>query len=122
MITGFFVDNTPWVEVVLTWGKNANNMAAILDTGFSGDLQVTPKIARELALPLLGKTEVKIANGSIVSTPVVLAATTMEGVHKQIQVLVSNGIPLLGINFLTRFSYKAIVDCKNRKISLNKLP
>ena len=121
MISGFFVGNIPWIELVVTWQNSAYNITAILDTGFSGDLQITPRIVQELSLPSFGTIEARIANGAIVTVPVVLAATTLEGVHKQIQVLVSNSTPLVGIDLLSKFSYKAVVDCKNKTVALQKV-
>lgn len=121
MISGFFVDNVPWIEVILTWRDVLYKTAVILDTGFSGDVQVSPKIAKQLLLPAFGTSDVRIANGAVVKTPVVLAATNMEGVHMNIRVLVSEGPPLAGINFLSKFAYKAIVDCKNKTVALAKV-
>lgn len=120
MISGFFVGNIPWIEVLLTWGDSVYKTTAILDTGFSGDLQITPKIVEELDLPSVGMAKAKIANGATVKVNVVLAASVMEGISKDVQVLVSNGTPLAGINFLSKFSYKAIVDCKNKTVALQK--
>ncbi|PJE68434.1 hypothetical protein COU94_01910 [Candidatus Shapirobacteria bacterium CG10_big_fil_rev_8_21_14_0_10_38_8] len=93
----------------------------ILDAGFSGDLQITPKIAKELGLKSTNIVRVQIANGQIINVPVALAIVSMEGVKNYIQVLISESAPLLGISFLTKFSYKALVDCKNRKIQLTAI-
>ena len=38
-----------------------------------------------------------------------------------IQVLISESMPLAGISFLTKFGYKAIVDCKYRTIALERM-
>jgi len=93
----------------------------ILDTGFTGDLQVTPKIAKELGLRVIGVTKTQIANGQIIEIPVALAIAAMEGVKNYIQVLISDSMPLVGISFLSKFGYKAIVDCKYRAITLEKV-
>ncbi len=121
MIKGLFVGNTPWVEVVVIWGKSVQKPLAILDTGFSGDLQVTPKIAKQLQLVSAGTVNVKIANGQVVQVPISKAVSSMEGAQKYIEVLVAESTPLVGIGFFSKFSYKVVVDCKNRKISLARV-
>ena len=121
MIKGFFIDNSPWVEVLIRWGDEAQRSLAVLDTGFTGDLQITPKMAQELRLKSSSTINVQIANGQTIKVPVVFAVSSMEGEIKYVQALVSDGTPLVGINFLSKFSYKATVDCKNKIVSLNRV-
>lgn len=66
---------------------------------FYGDLQVTPKIARELGLQVAGVTKTQIANGQVIEVPVALAIAAMEGARNYIQVLISDSMPLAGISF-----------------------
>jgi len=120
MTNGIFVDNTPWVKVLIAWGQSVHAPFVILDTGFTGDLQVTPKIAKELGLRVVGVTKTQIANGQIVEVPVALAVAAMEGVKSYIQVLISDSMPLAGISFLSKFNYKAMVDCKHRTVALER--
>ena len=120
MASGVFVENTPFVKVVVGWGQSVQAPYFVLDTGFTGDLQVTPKIARELGLQVVGVTKTQIANGQVIQVPVALAIAAMEGVANYIQVLISNSMPLAGISFLSKFSYKAIVDCKYRTVALDR--
>jgi predicted aspartyl protease len=121
MINGVFVENTPWIKIIIGWNQSVRSPFVILDTGFTGDLQVTPKIAKELNLQISGVTKTQIANGQIINVPVALAIASMEGVKKYIQVLISDSAPLLGISFLTKFFYKALIDCKNRTVVLKKV-
>jgi len=121
MIRGIFVQNTPWVKIIVGWGQSVQSPFAVLDTGFTGDLQVTPQIAKELNLQVSGVTKMQIANGQIVDVPVALALASMEGAKAYIQVLISESAPLAGISFLTKFSYKALIDCKNKTVVLKKV-
>lgn len=121
MVNGSFVENTPFVKIVMGWGQSVQAPFVVLDTGFTGDVQVTPKIAEELGLQVVGVTKTKIANGDVIDVPVALAIAAMEGIEKYIQVIVSDGTPLAGISFLTKFGYRAIVDCKYRKIALERV-
>ena len=52
--------------------------------------------------------------------PHALAFAEIEGITARVQVGISNGSSLAGINFLARFGYRAIVDCKYKTVVLNK--
>jgi len=121
MVRGVFVENIPFVRVVVGWGQSVQASFVVLDTGFTGDIQVTPKIATELGLRVVGITKSRIANGQIVDVPTALALASMEGVANYIQILISESMPLAGISFLSKFNYKAIVDCKYRTVVLEKV-
>jgi predicted aspartyl protease len=121
MVNGVFVENIPLIQVIVAWGQAVQAPFVVLDTGFTGDLQVTPKIARELGLQVVGVTPARIANGQIVQVPTALALAAMEGAVNYIQILISDSIPLAGISFLSKFSYKAVVDCKYRTVALQRV-
>jgi len=121
MVSGVFVENIPLIKVVVAWGQAVQALFVVLDTGFTGDLQVTPKIARELGLQVVGITPSRIANGQIVQVPTALAVAAMEGAINYIQVLISESMPLAGISFLSKFGYKASVDCKYRTVALERM-
>ncbi len=121
MIQGGFTGNIPFLKIGLTWGGLVQTPFAVLDTGFTGDLQVTPLIAKELRLEIIGVIATKVATGQIMEVPVAAAVASMEGSQAPIEVLISESIPLVGINFLTKFGYKATVDCKNRKVFLERV-
>lgn len=120
MLNGVFVGDTPFIKVVVGWGRSVQATYVILDTGFTGDLQVTPKIAQELGLRVAGVTKAQIANGQTVDVPVALAIAAMEEARNYIQVLISDSMPLAGISFLSKFGYKATVDCKYKTVILEK--
>mgnify|MGYP001568125457 CR=1 FL=1 len=120
MTNGFFIENTPLIRIILGWGQSVQAPFVILDTGFTGDLQVTSKIAIELGLELIGVTNVQIANGQIVRVPMAIAFASMEGIKNYVQVLISDSVPLAGISFLSKFGYKATIDCKYKTVKLEK--
>jgi len=122
MVSGALIENVPWVQIILGYGQAVQSPFVVLDTGFSGDIQVTPKIAKELGLQITGVTPARIANGQVVQIPTALAVAAMEGHRAVIDVLISESMPLAGISFLTKFSYKAMVDCKNQLVALERMP
>ena len=120
MINGLFAENIPLIKVVVAWGQSVQTPLVVLDTGFTGDLQVTPQIAKNLNLKIVGVTKTQIASGQTIDVPVALALAAMEGAINYIQVLISDSMPLVGIGFLMKFGYKAIVDCKYKRVMLEK--
>lgn len=120
MITGVFVENTPFVRIAIGWGRSVQTPLVILDTGFTGDLQVTPLMAQELGLEVVGVTEARIASGEVIRVPVALALAAMEGMTQTIQVIISESMPLIGIGFLAAFEYRAILDCKDKTVVLER--
>jgi predicted aspartyl protease len=121
MIHGSFDDNTPLVGIAVGWGQGVQFPFVILDTGFTGDLQVTPQMARDLNLKVSGVTKTRIASGEVRDVPTGLAVASMEGMAKTINVLISDSDPLIGISFLSKFSYKAIVNCKHKTVVLERV-
>ena len=121
MVQGLFAGNIPFIQIALGWGQAVQTPVFILDTGFSGDLQVTPEIAQQLGLTVSGVTPAKIADGSVIQTPTALAIAAMEGAASLVQVLIAQSPPLAGISLLTKFHYKAIVDCKHRTVQLERV-
>lgn len=120
MVRGQFYEDIPFVQIIVAWGRAVQTPFFVLDTGFTGDLQVTPKIAKELGLQVTGVTSARIASGAVISVPVALALVSMEGATNYLNVLISESMPLAGISFLTKFGYKAVVDCKYRTVTLEK--
>ena len=93
MISGLFLEDTPFMQVFVAWGQAVQATYAVLDTGFSGDLQVTPQMAEELGLEVIGVTEVKIASGEVVAVPAALAMASMEREIQTIEVLIAESMP-----------------------------
>jgi predicted aspartyl protease len=118
MIDGIFIQNIPFIPVTLAFGQAVQSPYFILDTGFTGDLQVTQKIAVELGLAVSSITRSRIANGQVVAVPTALAIASMQGINKIVQVLIADSMPLAGISFLMKFGFMVSVDCKNRAVAL----
>ena len=121
MVEGIFHNEViPMIPVSLAWNRGTQTTLAILDTGFSGDLQITPTIARELGIQQKSFLFATMADGITREVPVSLAIAAMENTGATVQVIISEGAMLAGIGLLTKFGYKAIVDCKHKKVQLQK--
>jgi predicted aspartyl protease len=122
MVEGEFIDgNKPVVQAGVAWDQSIQNPYFILDTGFTGDLAITPQIARDLGLQIGGSMHAQNATGKIENIPFATAYAVMEGMTLFVTVLITDGIPLLGISFMEKFNYKAVIDCKNKKVGLEMI-
>lgn len=120
MVKGLFIGNIPWVQATIAAANSVQNPHFILDTGFTGDLKVTPKIATDLGLQPTSVMRTRIANGSIATIPTALAVASIEGVVRVVNVLIADGSPLAGIGLLKKYGYKASVCCKYNTVELEK--
>lgn len=122
MVKGFMRGNIPLITVTITNLENVLDVTFTLDTGFSEDLLITPDIVHELGLKTVDTDTINIfnANGEKVLLNTSFVSAILEDEVQDMQVIISKGFPLLGIGFLTKFGYKAIVDCKKRTVTLEK--
>ena len=125
MIYGTFYQsnfpNIPFVEILIGWGQSIQRHTFILDTGFSGELKVTQAMAEDLALEAIGVVPMGMINNEVQNFPAALALVDMEGAKERVMVVIGDGLPVLGIGTLTKFGYKACVDCKHRTVNLQKM-
>jgi predicted aspartyl protease len=83
MIKGKFInDNVPIIKVTIASDRAVQTPYFILDTGFTGDLQVTTEVANELGLKMNSVTRTCMASGEIITVPTALAFSKMEGKKK----------------------------------------
>ncbi len=121
MVEGKFQENdipVPVVPAVISWNGGVQTPFFLLDTGFSGDIAVTEQLAIELGLKFDGISSMETPVGKIENVKTATAFATMEGQTLYVTAILIQGRPLLGISFMEKFNYKAIVDCKNKKVSL----
>ncbi len=93
----------------------------LLDTGFSGDIAVTEEMGKELGLKFDAVLPLEVATGEIKNFPIASAFATMEGITLYVTAILVRGRPLVGISFLEKFQYKAVVDCKYKTVELNRV-
>ncbi len=124
MIKGFFLPAAPDVPVFplfVSWNDTTVSPFFILDTGSTGDLKITPEMARDLGLESTGVGKITIANGQTFETRIAVAYASMEGVREPVSIVIEEGSPLAGIGLFTKFGYKVVVDCQNRLVELHKM-
>ena len=123
MIRGLFVHtapNTPVFELRLSWQGAVAKEYFVLDTGFTGELKITPDTARGLGLLPLASQRLILADTTAVEIPITEVEAEMEGGVRPVAAIIAPGAQLAGIGLLTKFGYKAVVDCKYRTVELHK--
>ena len=106
------------IPAVIAWNLGVQTPFFLLDTGFSGDLAVTEEMGKELGLNFDTVSPMQTATGEIEDMRIATAFATMEGQTLYVTAVLVRSRPLLGISFMQKFNYKAIVDCKNKTVAL----
>lgn len=73
---------------------------AVIDTGFTGQLALPPEAVGRLGLPGRGRRRAILADGRTVEVNVFLARIVWHGRERAVQVLATEGGPLVGMALL----------------------
>lgn len=93
----------PVIQLVLTraqLSKFEYRTDAVIDTGFTGYLTVSPEIVERMSLPKKGHGRAILADGTEAAFDVVLVELRMEGQTIQVPAEVTESVPLIGMALL----------------------
>ncbi len=79
---------------------DALEVSGVVDTGFNRFLTLPPSLVAELDLPLVGVSQVVLANGSEETLDMHGATVLWDGVPRDVDVLVADTTPLVGMSLL----------------------
>jgi clan AA aspartic protease len=120
MIKGVIHNNKPLISLVVGWKLGVQEIIALVDTGFTGELKISPEKALELGLQTTHTERVILADENPVYMEASLALTAMEGVVNVVNVLISRGMPIIGVGLLRRYGYMLNMDVKYNSLILQK--
>jgi len=120
MIRGVVYKNRPFISVIIGWLIGVQEIVALVDTGFTGELKIPLEKVSELGLVVTHTEPVALADDSIVNMPASLVLVSMEGVSKVVNVLIAKGKPILGTGLLKRFGYTLNINFKYGILTLQK--
>lgn len=120
MIKGTIYNNRPLISLIVGWRLGVQETVALVDTGFTGELKISPEKALELGLQITHAQPVTLADEKTVTMSASLALVSMEGVMNVVNVLVSQGIPIVGVGLLRRFGYALNMDVQYNSLILQK--
>src|SRR3989338_3860829 len=112
MIKGVIHNNRPLISLVVGWKLGVQDLIALVDTGFTGELKISPEKAIELGLQTTHTEPVILADEKTVNMEASLALVSMEGSANTVSVLIAQGIPIIGVSLLRRFGYTLNIDFK----------
>lgn len=76
------------------------SLEVILDTGFTGYLTLPPESIRQMGLTFIGQRTFELANGELFEFAAYLAMVSWHGRLRDVLVLQSDSVPLLGMSLL----------------------
>lgn len=120
MIHGEFILGLPFFQTAVGWEDKVKTSNYLLDTGFTGDMQISYDTARELNLGLQGTEPTRLADGRVVSMHYSTVIASLEGENQYVQAFISEGSSLVGLGLLKKFGYKAEIDCKKETLALER--
>ena len=86
------------------------DIAAVVDTGFTGFLTVTPALAVELGLPFEGTARATLADGSETTFPYYGVAVLWDGRTRYVEADAADTTPLVGMRLLNGHSLYVEVE------------
>ena len=121
MIRGAIItNNRPAIIVNIGWKEMVQQVVAIIDTGFTGELKIPPESMRDFNVFPTHTERIELANKSIVPMPACLLEVSLEGEVKTVEAVVDEGDILIGVGLLKKFGYILKIDFKHRNIELTK--
>ena len=93
-----------------------SEIEAVIDTGFTGFLTVTPALVAELGLDLLGTSRATLADGSEVTFPSYDVAVLWEGQPRYVLADAADTMPLVGMRMLDRHNLNIDVEDGGRVV------
>ena len=123
MITGRVNADYEAIVVVNLQGHTGETrlLEAVVDTGFSGFLTVTPAIVAELALPFLMMGRAILADGSEAQFPVHSGVVVWDGQTVSVDVEAADTTPLIGMRLMEGF--RLCTDAHDGgRVTIQRLP
>ena len=119
VLTGYINDqNQPFVSIKVGDGENEKTIEALVDTGFTGQLQLPLAIAVPLGLKLEAVAPFEFGDGNSQMKMLFAGIMSLGSSKKKVSVIVSNlSIPLLGSDILKECQLS--VDYINKKFTLS---
>ncbi len=120
MIHGAVYNNRPLISLTIGWRSKTQDVTALIDTGFTGELKISQKEANELGVQVTHTEPVTLADEKTVDMAAGLAMVSMEGTQKTMEVLISDGMPIIGVGLLKKFGYILNINFPGSIVSLRR--
>lgn len=122
MLSGFIKDDQPIIPIVVTWKWHVQQILALVDTGFIGELKVSPETAQALGLEVTDVRKVSFGDNRTAMLQSAVTFVSMEGIKKSVTVLIGDGHEVIGVRLLRNFGYSLLMDFEADSFILKKFP
>lgn len=120
MVKGIVHKNRPVIKLTIGWESKTQKIIVLVDTGFTGELKLSPKEILDLGIIPTHAESIELANGKRTKMFASLARVCIEGIENNVATLIGDGIPTIGVGLLKRFGYNLNIDFKNDLLVLQK--
>jgi clan AA aspartic protease len=120
MLTARIHEDRPLLPITVGWKQNVQDLIVLVDTGFTGELKVTPQFAKELGIETTDVRTINMADGRSLACPLGLAYVSLEKVQKEVSVLIVEGMPVIGVRLLRELDYILKADFPSNEFTLQK--
>ena len=113
MITGKIVNNQEAIiELEVAGVVHPQKIEAVIDTGFTGELMLSGDLIDFLELPRVGELPIILGDGNRVGLDLYLGIVLWHGEQRIVQVLRTDGKPLIGLSLLygNRLTLDVVTD------------
>ena len=115
MITGKIVNNQEAIiELEVTGVVHPQKIEAVIDTGFTEELMLPGDLIERLGLPRIGELPITLGDGNETDVGLYLAIVEWQDEKRIVQVLWTEGKPLIGMSLLygNRLTLDVVTDAK----------
>lgn len=122
MINGNVRNREAIIELEVTdAGQSVQQVEAVIDTGYNGNLTLPYDLVTALKLPFAGHRRGTLADGSVTRLDVYLASVVWHGRQKDVLISQAAGTPLIGMSLLAGSCLKMnVID--GGDVSIEELP
>ena len=120
MLTGHIKDDRPVISIIVGSQLGVQELFALVDTGFTGELKVSAKTAEELGLQITHTEKVSLATDVPVSMGAGPARLSLENETKEVSVLIGGLRSSIGVALLRSFGYILTMDFSSDEFTLRK--
>ncbi|MEK7535586.1 MAG: hypothetical protein AAB590_01035 [Patescibacteria group bacterium] len=122
MIRGYFDNNRPHIPLTIGWGPSVEDTFVLVDTGFNGEIKITPENAKRLELNITHDETVGLANGQRVSMSAALIYVDMGGSIGVVNAIIAPGDTVIGVNLMKKFACLLTANFKTSTLRLKPQP
>ena len=120
MIEGIVSNNRPLIGLIVGSKLGVQEIVALVDTGFTGELKMSSEKATELGLQITHTERVMLGDEKTIDMHASLVWVSMEGTANVVNVLIARGMPIIGVSLLRRFGYTLNINFKHDLLFLQK--